>query len=97
MLSRGTKGSASARDAKALLAVNFQDMVASPLLLHGVPPGEVGDALTEDIARLARAASTETDELDNAGVSGRAVIDALSRNWSELRISQYRMWDRSDE
>lgn len=82
-------------DAKALLAVNFQDLVLLPLDQAGrVPLREVLRDVNEDISMLVGNAA-EIGEPDEQGISGHAVIDALSRTWDRLRISRFRLWERS--
>jgi hypothetical protein len=82
-------------DAKAFLAVNFQDLVIEPLRRAGVAASrvELSSDVRHDVALLVAEA-----ESDSAGpeISGHGVVDSLSRNWSDLRISRYRLWERAE-
>lgn len=87
-------------DAKALLAVNFEDMVFYPLSLRGTAINEALDDVAADIQLLTHDAAANIgigEVADVLEISGHGVIDALSRNWSSLRVSRFRLWDRSDE
>jgi hypothetical protein len=98
----GEVGRRVREDAKALLAVNFEDMVLYPLLVGGRQIEEILDDAAADIRMLIRSAAEHRDQRgvadasDDSTISGHAVIDALSTHWSELRISRYRLWERSD-
>lgn len=82
-------------DAKAFLAVNLQDLVIDPLTRAQVASAaELSADVRRDVALLVSAASANT-ELERPEISGHAVVDSLSRNWSELRISRYRLWERA--
>lgn len=82
-------------DAKALLAVNFQDLIVLPLSIGGrAPLDSLAEDIRQDIAMLVGGAA-EVSEQDEDGISGHAVLDALSRSWDRLRISRYRLWERS--
>jgi hypothetical protein len=83
-------------DAKALLAVNLQDLVLYPLAVGGVPLSQVVEDVTVDIRVLTRAAADQLEDGEEA-VSGHGIILAASQHWPELRISRFRLWDRSDE
>lgn len=81
-------------DAKALLALNFYNLVFLPLAGGGqVDPAIVELDMRQDISMLVRAASTA--ETDNEEVSAHDVIDALSSNWSNLRVGRHRLWQQT--
>jgi hypothetical protein len=84
-------------DAKALLVVNFQEMVLAPLSRGGqVAPDEVADDVQSDIAMLVNNARTSEPGPDGTEeISGHGVVDSLSQNWRRLRISRFRLWERS--
>ena len=83
-------------DARALLALNFIDLVTVPLLAGGaVPDYEIFDDVRADIAMLASRARTDGERPGE--ISGHAIVDSLSQNWSELRISRFRLWEREYE
>ena len=80
-------------DAKALLAVDFQDLVMLPLLAGGrIPFAELRNDVATDIGLLASSAADQTPR-GEVEVSGHRIIDALSRNWSKLRIARYGLWE----
>jgi hypothetical protein len=80
-------------DAKALLAVNFSDLVITPLTVGSqISTGELSEDVDADIAMLAAEAKVEPE---TGEVSGHAVIDALSNNWSNLRVGRFRLWEQS--
>jgi hypothetical protein len=90
-------------DAKALLAVNYQDLVLLPLREGGLlDPGLPFDperAIHADILMLVRDATEGQDVLlssvfpdESREISAHRVIDALSRNWDRLNVAQYRLW-----
>lgn len=80
-------------DARALLAVNMQDLIVLPLQLGGrVSVEEVIADVREDAKLLvaeSRSASPEEPE-----ISGHEIVDSLSRNWGRLRVSRFRLWER---
>jgi hypothetical protein len=82
-------------DAKALLAVNFHDLVFVPLVVGGVPSEEVDDDVQRDMKMLVTEAEADRSTLADPEISGHAIIDSLSRNWGNLRISRYNLWERS--
>ncbi len=76
-------------DAKALLAVNFEDLVVYPLLSSGeVDRSRLNADVTSDIRMLVSAASNEMDVefADRHEITARNVIDALSKNWANLLL-----------
>jgi hypothetical protein len=78
-------------DAKALLAVNFHDMVLLPLRAGGrLSDGEITDAIASDIRLLAERA---VEIAESAEVSAHQIVDALGRSWSDLRIGQMDLWE----
>jgi hypothetical protein len=92
------------QDAKALLAVNFEELVLLPLLVGGlVREDEIADVVQRDIATLVSRAEPERVSRTGLEISGRleisghAVIDSLSRNWGDLGLSRINLWEHSDE
>jgi hypothetical protein len=85
-------------DAKALLAVNFQDLVFVPLLAGGrVPNGVLRDDVQQDIEMLVSEAEASRNRTPSrrpgAEVTGHGIIDSLSRNWENMRISRFNLWE----
>ncbi len=81
-------------DAKALLAVNFRDLVFVPLSAAGHNTAQVEEDVRRDTAMLVLEAAADREQRVPE-ITGHAVIDALSRNWGGLRISRYNLWERS--
>jgi hypothetical protein len=80
-------------DAKALLAVNFQDMVFLPLGIGGrVEFNTAVEYIAGDISTIVGAA-VEDRRGENEEISGHAVINALSRSWDRLGISRFELWE----
>jgi hypothetical protein len=85
-------------DAKALLAVNFRDLVFGPLLAGGrVLPEEVSEVVERDIETLVVEAQPELTGRVGPEISGHAIIDSLSRNWRNLGLSRFNLWEHTDE
>jgi hypothetical protein len=83
-------------DAKALLAMNFTNLVFLPLAVGGEDIAVVENDVRRDTAMLV--AESEVDRSRRVPeITGHAVIDALSHNWAALRISRFRLWERSGE
>jgi hypothetical protein len=79
-------------DGKALLAVNFEDLVLLPLFLGGATlDTELFDDVREDILMLVKNAAEVSIGDDH--ISGHKLIDSLSRNWENLRISRFALWE----
>jgi hypothetical protein len=104
----GIEGAESTRrrlreDAKALLAVNFEDLILVPLRLGGqLPEGELADPsagladdIKSDIAMLTSSARADVSPAGVGEISGHAIIDSLSDNWSQLRVSRFNLWENS--
>lgn len=84
-------------DGKALLAVNFQDLIVEPLAVGGSGAlAELPAAMTADIETLV-ATAAKIAEPDPDGISAHAIVDSLSQNWSNLQVSRFRLWERSGE
>jgi hypothetical protein len=82
-------------DARALLAVDFQDLVMLPLITGGrVAFADLTDDVAADVGLLAREASAMMPR-NESEVSGHRIIDALSQNWTNLRIARYGLWEES--
>jgi hypothetical protein len=80
-------------DAKALLALNFHDLVVTPLHLGArVEPETVLPAVQADIDLLIGRAAAR-NALNDREISGHAIVDSLSQNWSELRVSEFRQFN----
>jgi hypothetical protein len=81
-------------DGKALLALNFQDLVMLPLRLGGrISDGQLLQDVRDDMRMLVADAVEAGDRTDD--ISAHELVDSLSRNWSRLRIGRYRLWERS--
>jgi len=79
-------------DAKFFLFVNLWQMVALPIQLAGrVQASEIEGILSHDINLLLNEASSETKEGEE--VSGHAVLDAFSRSWKRLSLSEFGLWE----
>ena len=83
-------------DAKAFLAVNFQDLVVAPIKRAGAAPDhELASDVKHDVFLLVSAASSDPATGPGAEISGHAIVDSLSRNWADLRISRFRLWEQT--
>jgi hypothetical protein len=82
-------------DAKALLAVNFLNLVFVPLVAGGVSGEEVGEDVRRDMSMLVSDADAGQSTVTAPEITGHAVIDSVSRNWGNLRISRFNLWERS--
>jgi hypothetical protein len=79
-------------DAKALLGVNFGYLVVTPLSLGGrVDLRDLRADVRDDIRLLVSEARSDREVPTE--ISGHAIVDSLSRNWSELRTGRYRLWE----
>jgi hypothetical protein len=79
-------------DAKALLGVNFAYLVVTPLSLGGrVELRDLEADVRDDIRLLVSEARSDREVPTE--ISGHAIVDSLSRNWSALRTGQYRLWE----
>ncbi len=81
-------------DARALLGVNFAYLVVTPLVLGGRPLSEFEAEVRADIKLLVSEARSDREE--QAEISGHAVVDSLSRNWSKLQIGRFRLWEQEN-
>jgi hypothetical protein len=82
-------------DAKALLAVNFQELVLVPLLAaERVRSNEIREAVSHDIQLLVSRA--EASSAPAPEISGHRIIDSLSRNWGRLSLSSFNLWEDPD-
>ena len=82
-------------DAKALLAVNFQELVLVPLLAaERVPSNEIRRAVSQDIQLLVSRAEASSAPVPE--ISGHGIIDSLSRNWGRLRLSRFNLWETGE-
>jgi hypothetical protein len=81
-------------DAKALLAINFLDLVVHPLRLGGRTSAEtLASALSADIRMLiVEARPRESESSSAAQLSSHEIIDSLSKNWDRLRIVRLDLW-----
>jgi hypothetical protein len=80
-------------DAKAFLAVNFQGLVAVPLLNGGVPLSLVQSEIRRDIALLAGSASDAIGPVPDSEISAHQVINGLTRNWERLKTLRHGLWE----
>jgi hypothetical protein len=82
-------------DAKAFLAVNFQDLIVVPVMARGAASiSEIRDDVGHDIKLLTTRAEPSERTALVAGISAHGIIDALARSWSDLRIGRYRLWEQ---
>ena len=92
-----SEGRSLREDAKALLAVNFQELVLEPVRRAGrASDSELFDDVHADVATLTRNAQTEVGPAGAQEVSGHAIVDSLSRSWPELRITRLRLWEQAE-
>lgn len=87
-------------DAKYFLLLNLLQMLAMPILIaRREDPGRVEEDAAYDVDLILRDASesriapTQSPSNDRLEISAHQVIDAVSRNWSKLRLSRVRIWD----
>jgi hypothetical protein len=84
-------------DAKALLAVNFQEMVFVPLAAVGrVGDDEIEQVVRQDIATLVSAAEPSWARGERE-ITGHQIVSSLSRNWANLGLSRFNLWENGDE
>jgi hypothetical protein len=82
-------------DAKALLAVNFRDLVLLPLFAGGlVNTGGLQQDVAKDMTMLVSDANVDGSK-GAPEISGHGIIDSLSKNWGSLRISRLNLWGGS--
>lgn len=75
-------------DAKYFLLVNLTEMVVKPL--QGISQARLQAAVDHDLQLLLSAAAHMAN---SAEISGHAVVDALSRVWSQLEINHFGLWN----
>lgn len=85
-------------DARWLLYLLASELVSGPVLSvqSSEPFGaaeELANDLREDAARLVVSASTGM--VRGGEITAHGIIDALSANWSNLRVAEWRVWDRA--
>jgi hypothetical protein len=85
-------GASLREDAKALLAVNFSDLVVLPLVAGGSDLQELQRDVRTDIAMLVSEATAEQDR-GRSEITGHSIIDSLNRNWGNLRVSRFNLWE----
>jgi hypothetical protein len=77
-------------DAKYMLLVNFADIVVRPILLHDAESAYTVDDMKDDVHLLAtKAVNLRASDGD---VSAHQMIDALSKNWNELKLTKVQLW-----
>lgn len=82
-------------DSKAFLAVNFAELILTPLALGGRPLNAyLREDLQADIALLARSAepSAPLEPHGSSEISAHSLIDSISRNWSNVRLASEGIW-----
>lgn len=96
-----TMGLRLREDARALLAVNFEDLVILPLQQGRESSRDVySDSIFADVQLLVSDAAVEAQTEPYAleeEVSGHLIINALSRNWRRLRITRLNLWESDVE
>jgi hypothetical protein len=81
-------------DAKALLAVNFLNLVVFPLGVADRITGQLEADVHKDIVMLVQHAAAEANSAtQGVEISGHRIMDSLSRNWDRLRISRWQLWE----
>jgi hypothetical protein len=82
-------------DAKAFLAVNFEDLVLYPLTIAGeVDAAALRRDVDKDIRMLVSEASARVPPNSPEGViTARNVVDAVSNNWSRLAVARHGVWE----
>jgi hypothetical protein len=82
-------------DAKALIAINFYDLVLVPLRLgNRLSDEELEERIRADIRLLVQAAARDQVESSRDGeISGHRVISSLNRLWESLSITNLRLWE----
>jgi hypothetical protein len=79
-------------DAKFLLLINLSEMIMRPVLAGGrVRFEEFQVAVRDDINLLITDAASQRGE--EPEISGHALIDALSRNWRKLKLTDLKIWE----
>jgi hypothetical protein len=80
-------------DAKALLAINFQDIVVLPLMAAPlIEDSGIGEVVRGDVRTIALAAARQETGLHEE-LSSHAVINGLAESWSELLVSRFGVWE----
>jgi len=75
-------------DAKALLLLNFTNMVAVPLALHGDDLWYLDEGLHHDVDLIVQTANPDKE----GRISAHAILDALTENWSNLKLGDISLW-----
>ena len=83
------QGARLREDAKYFLLVNFTEMVVKPLRKAN-PEKRLQDALNHDLKLLLDVAA---QAVHKAEISGHAVVDALSKAWSDLEVNHLEIWN----
>lgn len=78
-------------DAEVLLYSIAYELVARPVLT--IEPS-MQEQLAADVAADARTIARAANTADNGDISSHALVDGLSRSWDELRMANWRFWDR---
>jgi ribosomal protein L14 len=93
---RRRDGAGLREDAKALLAVNFRDLVVVPLVAGGrVSTDQIRADVGEDVAMLVKEAEPDRSDPNALEITGHAIIESLSRNWGKLKIGRYNLWENT--
>jgi hypothetical protein len=93
-------------DAKLLLGVNLQQLVAMPLLLAQQDeqareelrtPFGIDETVRDDAVTIARAAKEQARDHRNGEreISAADILRGLSKVMEELRLKDWRLWDRN--
>lgn len=80
-------------DAKHFLLVNFHQMIVLPLVHPAAgefSEDDIRQAIQDDVRLILRNALEEPGESEE--VSGGAVVQAVAKTWSELRINSFEVW-----
>jgi len=79
-------------DAKYLLLVNFWQMIVIPIqMARKSEIKNIQDIVSNDISVLLEEASRNCKSGDE--ISGHAIINALSRSWKNLKVSNAKLWE----
>lgn len=84
-------------DAEYFLLMNFQQMIALPLLLRADPArpyAVIRDAVSDDVKLVLRGA---VEEAKNREISGHSIVQSLNKRWRDLKTTDFRIWDKDED
>jgi hypothetical protein len=82
-------------DAKYFLWMNVLHMIATPILIsEREPANRVLESAVHDVDLVMRTAAEGIEAHPGSReVSAHRVVDALSRSWGKMKLSDVRIWD----